>query len=84
MNLLLQIVSLFFLSSALYQIKYQIRNKSVMTINENAMCLHYVCFIFFMVATIVFYVADCVDPPPTDIEVHLVTEIIKITSSVML
>jgi hypothetical protein len=83
-NLLLQILSLCFLSSALYQIKYQINNKSILTINENAMCLHYACFVFFMVATIVFYVADCVYPPPTDIEVHLVTEIIKIISSVFL
>ena len=84
LNLLLQMVSLCFLSSALYQIKYQIKNKSILTVNENAMCLHYACFVFFMIATVVFYVADCIDPPPTDIEVHLVTEIVKITSSVML
>lgn len=64
LNLLLQITSLWFLSSALWQIKHQVKNRSVLTINENAMLLHYLCFCFFLLATVVFYITDLIDPPP--------------------
>lgn len=83
-NLLLQLLSLLFLSVALWQIKYSIHQRSVLTVNPKAMCLHYACFIFFLLATIAYFVADLLDPPPLDFKVHLYTEIIKIVSSVIL
>lgn len=48
------------------------------------MLMHYLCFVFFLCATVAFFVADVVDPPPEELEVHLATEIIKIVSSVFL
>ena len=84
LNLLLQLLSLLFLSVALLQIKYSVRQRSILTINPKAMCLHYACFVFFFLATIAYFVADILDPPPVDISIHLYTEIIKIISSVIL
>lgn len=84
LNLLLQLVSLYFLSVALYQIKYQIKNKSVLTINEKGMQYHYLCFIIFLIATLMFYTEDMVAPPPQDITVHTITESFKIVTSVLL
>ena len=84
LNLLLQLLSLVFLSVALWQIKYQIKTKSILTIKASSMYLHYGCFIFFLVTTVIFYVGDLIDPPPQDLNVHLVTELLKILSSVLL
>ena len=84
LNLMLQLVSLYFLSAALYQIKYQIKNKSVLTINEKGMMYHYLCFLIFLIATLIFYIEDMVAPPPQDPTVHTVTESFKILASALL
>jgi len=55
--------------------------KSVLTINETGMCIHYACFLFFMAATVTFFIADILDPPPKNLSLHLSTEIIKLISS---
>lgn len=84
LNLILQLLSLVFLSVALWQIKYQIKTRSVLTVKSSSMCLHYGCFVFFLVTLVIFYVGDLIDPPPQDLNVHLTTEILKIFSSVLL
>jgi hypothetical protein len=48
------------------------------------MSLHYFCFIFFLSATIAFFIGDIIDPPPKSLNVHLGLEIVKIVSSVIL
>ncbi len=80
-NLFLQFVSLAILSMALYNIKYQIETRSICTMNSQSMYYHYVCFLLFIMATLAFYISDMCHPPPNNLQVHLVTEIIKIASS---
>ena len=48
------------------------------------MSLHYACFLFFFGATIAFFIADFISPPPQNFKIHYVTEIVKIISSVTL
>lgn len=48
------------------------------------MCLHYTCFLLFLLASLTFFVADLIDPPPQGVQIHVATEVIKLISSVLL
>jgi hypothetical protein len=42
---------------------------------------HYACFLMFIVTTLAFYISDLVHPPPLNLEVHMITEILKLAST---
>lgn len=45
------------------------------------MMYHYAWFLLFIVATLAFYISDLLHPPPLNLEVHMITEIIKLAST---
>jgi hypothetical protein len=62
-----------FLSLALWQIKFQVKSKSALSVNEKAMCLHYCCFLLFLLASLMNYIADLFDPPPEGLNINKAT-----------
>ena len=44
------------------------------------MMYHYACFLLFVVTTLAFYISDLIYPPPLNLEVHMITEILKLAS----